>query len=114
LNDKIEFHDALQGFRASRGTGTATIEATPRMQLSQKEEKTLYVIFNDLKKWYNALDREWNLMILDMEQGQRRLRSYVTFGVSRTWWHGKEGITVRHLRQNEVRVRGGHPISHHF
>jgi pantothenate kinase-related protein Tda10 len=58
LKDKIEFRDALHGFRASRGSGTSTIEAKLRMQLSQKEEKTLYMIFIDLKKAYDTLDRE--------------------------------------------------------
>ena len=53
----ITYHEFLHGFRAGRGTGTATLEANLLQQLAALREKVLYVIFLDLHKSYNALDR---------------------------------------------------------
>ena len=53
----ITFHDVLHGFRAGRGTGTATLEANLLQQLAAMREEVLYVIFLDLTKAYDALDR---------------------------------------------------------
>ena len=57
LTASITFHDLLQGFRAGRGTGTATLEAKLLQKLSALRREVLYVIFLDLHKTYNALDR---------------------------------------------------------
>ena len=64
LTSGIKFHDALHGFREGRGTGTATLEAKLLQQLSDIREKVLYVIFLDLTKAYDALDRSRSLEIL--------------------------------------------------
>ena len=57
LASSITFHDVLHGFRAGRGTGTATLEAKLLQQLAAMREEVLYVIFLDLTKAYDALDR---------------------------------------------------------
>ena len=61
----ITYHDALHGFRAGRGTGTATLEAKLLQQLAALREEVLYVIFLDLTKAYDVLDRSRCLEILD-------------------------------------------------
>ena len=62
---KVTFHDALHGFRARRGTGTACIEAKLLQQLSKMVQKTLHFIFLDLWKAYETVDRERLLEILE-------------------------------------------------
>ena len=59
----------LYGFRAGRGTGTATLEAKLLKQLVTLIEEVLYVIFLDLHKAYEALDRS---MCLRYPGGIRR------------------------------------------
>ena len=65
LTTAITYHDALHGFRAGRGTGTATLEAKLLQQLAAMREEVLYVIFLDLTKAYDALDRSRSLEILE-------------------------------------------------
>ena len=60
----IMFHDALHGFREGCGTGTATLEAKLLQQLADMRKEVLYVIFLDLNKAYDALDRSRSLEIL--------------------------------------------------
>ena len=60
----MNFHDALHGFPASRGTGAACIEANLLQQLSKIVQKTLYFIFLDLWKAYNTVNKERLLEIL--------------------------------------------------
>jgi hypothetical protein len=62
LNNK--FHDAIHGFREGRGTGTATIEAKLLMQLAARSNKPLHMVFMDLKKAYDTLDRDRTMKIL--------------------------------------------------
>ena len=57
----IKLHDVLHGFREGRGTGTATLEAKLLQQLAAMREEVLYVIFLDLTKVYDALDRSRTL-----------------------------------------------------
>ena len=61
LTTAITHHDALHGFRAGRGTGAATLEAKLLQQLAAIREEVLYVIFLDLTKAYDALDRSRTL-----------------------------------------------------
>ena len=61
----ITFHDFLQGFLVCHGTGTATLEAKLLQQLAALREEVLYVIFLDLRKAYDALDRSRCLDILE-------------------------------------------------
>lgn len=64
LVSKIEFHDAVCGFRSERGTSTATIETKLLMQLSGRTAKPRYFFFLDLKKGHDALDMERTITIL--------------------------------------------------
>ena len=76
LTSSITFHDVLHGFRAGRGTGTATLEAKLLQQLAAMREEVLYTIFLDRTKAYDALDRSRCLGILEgygVGQGARRL-----------------------------------------
>lgn len=65
IKDSVEFHDALHGFRAGRGTGTAIIEAKLLQQLAAIRQVPLYEIFLDLRKAYDTLDRDRTLQILE-------------------------------------------------
>ena len=65
LTTAITYHDFLLGFRAVRGTGTATLEAMLLQQLAAMREEVLYVIFLDLTKAYDVLDRSSSLDILE-------------------------------------------------
>ena len=65
FTSSITYHDALHGFRAGRGTGTATLEAKLLQQLASMREEVLYVTFLDLTKSYDALDRSRCLEILE-------------------------------------------------
>ena len=63
--EAINFHDCLHGFLKGRGTGTATIEAKLAQQLAFIEQEALYSTFIDLRKAYDAMDRERCLEILE-------------------------------------------------
>ena len=65
LTTAITYHNALHGFWAGRGTGTATLEAKLLQQLASMREEVLYVIFLDLTKAHDALDRSRSLEILE-------------------------------------------------
>ena len=65
FTSSITYHDALHGFRAGCGTGTATLEAKLLQKLAALREEVLYVIFLDLTKVYDALDRSRYLDILE-------------------------------------------------
>jgi Reverse transcriptase (RNA-dependent DNA polymerase) len=64
INSNIHFHEAIHGFRKFRGTGTAIIEMKLRMQLAQRKTEPLFMIFLDLKKAYDTLDRGRTINIL--------------------------------------------------
>ena len=53
----ITFHDFLHVFWACCGTGITTLESKLLQQLAALREEILYVIFLDLRKAYDALDR---------------------------------------------------------
>ena len=65
FTSSITFHYVLHGFLEGSGTGTATLEAKLIQQLAAMREEVLYVIFLDLNKAYNALDRSRYLEILE-------------------------------------------------
>ena len=65
FTSSITYHDALHGFRAGRGTGTATLKAKLLQQLAAMREEVLYMIFLDLTKAYDTLDRSRCLEILE-------------------------------------------------
>ena len=57
VSSNVQYHDALHGFRAKRGTGTAILEAKLFQQLARIHQVPVYEIFIDLKKAYDAVDR---------------------------------------------------------
>ena len=61
LTTGLQLHDALHRFWEGRGTGTATLEAKLLQQLAAMRKEVLYVIFLDLTKAYDALDRSMSL-----------------------------------------------------
>ena len=61
----ITFHDFLHIFRAGSGTGTTTLETKLLQQLVSLREEVLYMIFLELHKAYDALDRSRCLEILE-------------------------------------------------
>ena len=65
LTASITFHNFLHGFRAGRGTGTATLKANILQQLEALGEEVLYMILMELHKSYDALDSSRLLEILE-------------------------------------------------
>jgi hypothetical protein len=65
IEDVIEFHPAIHGFRHCCGTGTCTLEAKLQMQLASYLCQPLYQIFLDLSKAYDTLDRDRTMSILE-------------------------------------------------
>ena len=53
----IQFHDALYGFFAGRGTGTATLKAKILHKIIAMRETVLYSILIDLRNYYDTLYR---------------------------------------------------------
>ena len=53
----IPYHYFLHGFRAGRGTGTATLKVKLLQQVAALREVVIHVIFLELHKAYDALDR---------------------------------------------------------
>ena len=69
LTASIDFYYVLHGFRASRGTGTATLKAKLLRQLAAMREAVVYVIFMDLHKDHDSLDRDRSQVILEGWRG---------------------------------------------
>jgi hypothetical protein len=63
--DTINLHDSLHGCRHNCGIGTAIIEAKLAQQLSYLELRPFYGVFLDLRKAFDAMDRERCLMVLE-------------------------------------------------
>jgi len=61
----VTVHDSLHGFPSKRGTGTAVFEAKLFQQLASFSQVPNFEIFLDLKKAYDAADRERMLEILE-------------------------------------------------
>ena len=65
LTASIAFHDFLHRFWAGRGMGIPTLKAKLLQQLAVFGEEVMYVIFLDLHKSHDALDRSRCLDILE-------------------------------------------------
>ena len=64
LTAEISFHNTLYRFRAGRGARTASLEVNLIQQLTSMGEAVLFEVFLDLRKAYDALDRERTLELL--------------------------------------------------
>jgi len=61
----IPIHESLNGCRDGRGTGRAVIKAKLAQQLAHLEQRPFYGVFLDLKKAFDAMDRERCLLVLE-------------------------------------------------
>jgi len=83
LCEKVKLDDALHGFRAKRGTGTAIMEVKLLAQLRSRSDEPLFMIFLDLKKAYDTLDRTQAMRILKGYGVGRNIRRIID-----TIWRG--------------------------
>ncbi len=63
--DAFNLHDSLHGCRNKRSTGTAIIKAKLAQQLSHLKLNPFYGVFLDLRKAFDAMDRERCILILE-------------------------------------------------
>jgi hypothetical protein len=61
----LPLHEVLHGCRNGRGTGTAILEAKLVQQFAHLEQEPFYGVFLNLKKAFDAMDRERCLLILE-------------------------------------------------
>ena len=95
----ITFDDAVHGFRPGRGTGTAILEAKLLAQLQMRSDEPLYMVFMDLKKAYDTLDRTQALRILkEYGVGERLLRIISTIWANDTMVPRQAGYFGRAFR----------------
>jgi hypothetical protein len=103
--DSIQLHDSLHGCQHQRGMETAIIEAKLVQQLSYLEMQPFYGVFLDLRKAFNAMDREQCIMILGgYRAGPRMVRLICGF------W--RNSIMVCHAAGNYGKAfKAGHGIT---
>ena len=65
LMDTVDFYDSVHGFRRHRGTSTAIINLKLQMQLEKREKKPLYMVFINIKKAYDSLDKQRTTRLLE-------------------------------------------------
>ena len=65
LTASITYHEFVHGFREGLSTVTSTLEAKLIQKLAALRDEVLYVIFLDLRKVYDALDRDRYLKIME-------------------------------------------------
>ena len=58
-------HDFLHGFRAERGMGKAILELKTDQELAVMYQDPLFLVFIDLQKTYDTVDRGHLLMLLE-------------------------------------------------
>jgi hypothetical protein len=63
--DSIQLHNSFHGCQHQCRTGTAIIEAKLAQQLSYLAMQPFYGVYLDLRKAFNAMDREQCIMILE-------------------------------------------------
>ena len=111
LTTGIKLHDALHGFREGCGTETATLEAKLLQQLAAMREEFLYVIFLDLTKAYDALDRSRRLEILKGYGVGERVRRLLTVYWERTTMVARVGSYYGKGFKGGRGVTQGDPLS---
>ncbi len=79
--DAFKLHNSLHGCRNKCRTGTAIIKAKLVQQLSYLELKPFYGVFLDLRKAFDAMDRERCIIILESYgAGPRLVRLVFSYG----------------------------------
>jgi hypothetical protein len=105
----IKFHEAIHGFRMEQGTGTAIMNVKLMMQLAKRDSDPLYMIFLDVRKAYDTLDRDRTTKVLK-EYGVgdkvRRIIELVWKGDTMTpkqnKYYGKSFKAERGVRQGDI------------
>ena len=111
----ITYHNSLYGFRAGRGTGNTTLEVKILQQVTAMREVVLHVIFLDLHKLYNALDKPRCLEILEgYGVGPRVLRLLRRYWAQLQMVARAGGVLWSTLPQGERRNTGGTIVAHHI
>ena len=64
LTGEITYHDAIHGFLAVQGTGTAALKAKLLQHLTAMMGAVLFDVFLGIQKAYNALDQERSLELI--------------------------------------------------
>ena len=111
FTDSITYHNVLHGFWASSGTDTATLEAKLLQQLAALREEVLYVIFLDLHKAYDALDRSRCMEILEGYGVGTKSRRLLTNYWRRLAMVARAGGYYRTAFGGERDVTQGDPLS---
>ena len=111
LTTGIKLHDVLHRLREGRGTGTATLEAKLLQQLAAMREEVLYVIFLDLTKAYDALDRSRSLEILKGYGVGERVQRLLAVYWERTKVVARAGSYYGKGFKGERGVTQGDPLS---
>ena len=65
LRASLHMHDVLHGFRAERGTRTAIMELKLAQELVSIDQDPLLLVFLDLMKAYDTMDRDLLLVTLE-------------------------------------------------
>ena len=87
VKEVVVFHDFLHGFRTNRGTGTAILEVKLAQALACIEQAPLYMVFLDLRKAYDTVDRSRALEVFEQYgMGPRMLR------LLRNFWSNQQVI----------------------
>ena len=66
LRASLQFHDVIHGFRAVRGTATAIMELKIAQELAILDHDPLFLVFLDLLKAYDTVDRDRLLQTLEV------------------------------------------------
>ena len=92
----FNLHNLLPGCRNMRGTGTAGIEVKLAQQLAHLEQMPFYAVFFDLKKAFDAMDRERCLLILEGYGARPNMIWLIQISVTMQFWSAEHpGTTVR-------------------
>ena len=104
----VQFHESLHGFREGWGTGTTSLEENLLQKLTTMKEEVLYDIFLEIKKAYDALDRDRCINILVAyrfgQRTKRLLRKYwvrLTMVAREGQYYGDPFTDTRGVTQGE-------------